>query len=70
MYKQLLVLLLFVVISGCAVSQNQEPPLSQDEATNTPQARRFVRAPRSYFGFPMGIGGIGVGIGGVGGACR
>ncbi|HXG22343.1 MAG TPA: hypothetical protein VNN62_25145 [Methylomirabilota bacterium] len=67
MYKPLLVLLLFFVVSGCAVSQNQRPPSSPDEVMNAPQGRRFVRVPRPDIGFPIGIGGIGGGIAGVGG---
>jgi hypothetical protein len=66
MYKQLLMLLLFVIASGCAVSQNQGPPSPHDEVMNAPQGRRFVRVPRPDIGFPIGIDGIGGGIAGVG----
>lgn len=63
-----LILLLCVFGSGCAVSQSQRLSSTQDEVTNTPRERRFVRAPRPYIGIPyFGIGGIGAGIGGVGG---
>ena len=71
MCKLLPVLLLYVVISGCAVSQDHGPPPPQDALAHTPHGRRFVRVPRPDIGFPIGIGGIGGGIAGVGagGAC-
>ena len=66
-----LLLLIVMLMGGCAASQPQDTALLHAEGAQQDRRQRRFARPRPYIGFPYAGGFIG-GIGGVGvgGACR